>query len=136
MKKWLVISLMILFIASINFAEKKFSLNNLPAVVIKTVPTAGDTAVSPDLSEIKVVFSKEMFTHNSWSFAHFAKEISPEFTGQIQYLDDKKTCVAKVKLKPGKTYAIWLNYGNHQGFRDKNLKPAIPYLLVFRTADQ
>jgi hypothetical protein len=62
-------------------------------------------------------------------------ETFPEITDQkgIKYLKDKRTCVLPVKLKPGKTYAIWINSQNNNAFRDTKGKPAIPYLLVFKT---
>ena len=56
--------------------------------------------------------------------------------GQPRYLGDKRTCVLPVKLEPGKTYAIWLNTANYQNFKDTMGRPAVPYLLVFRTKGQ
>jgi hypothetical protein len=41
-----------------------------------------------------------------------------------------------VKLEPGKTYVIWLNSQKFRNFKDKDGQPAVPYLLVFETADQ
>ena len=34
---------------------------------------------------------------------------------------------------PGKTYAIWLNSQKFRNFKDTAGRPAVPYLLVFRT---
>jgi RNA polymerase sigma-70 factor (ECF subfamily) len=50
------------------------------------------------------------------------------------HLKDKRTCVVKVKLEPGKTYAIWLNSEKFHNFKDADGRPAVPYLLVFQTA--
>lgn len=38
-----------------------------------------------------------------------------------------------MKLKPGKTYAIWLNSKNFGNFKDTDGHSAVPYLLVFET---
>jgi hypothetical protein len=54
-------------------------------------------------------------------------------SGDIRYLDDGRTCVLPVKLEPGKTYATWINSGRFLGFKDRDRRPAVPYLLVFET---
>ena len=51
----------------------------------------------------------------------------------IHYEKDRRTCVLKVKLEPGKTYAIWLNSDKFTNFKDADGRPAVPYLLVFQT---
>ena len=53
--------------------------------------------------------------------------------GKPKYLADKRTCVLPVKLEPGKTYAIWVNSEKFGNFKDTEGRPAVPYLLVFRT---
>jgi RNA polymerase sigma-70 factor (ECF subfamily) len=102
-------------------------------VVVKTVPQAGDTAVDPRLKQISVTFSKDMMTEKMWSWVMISKESFPKMTGEVSYLNDKRTCVAPVELEPGKTYAIWFNSKKFDSFRDTNNIPAIPYLLVFET---
>ena len=61
----------------------------------------------------------------------------PEIAGEVRYLADGRTCVAPVKLYPGRKYAIWFNSPNyrHSAFRDRNNIPAVPYLLVFETSE-
>ena len=49
------------------------------------------------------------------------------------YATDGKTCVARVKLEPDRTYAFWLNSDNFQNFKDADGRPAVPYLLIFQT---
>ena len=51
----------------------------------------------------------------------------------IHFEKDKRTCVASVKLEPGKTYAVFLNSPKFTSFRDIKGRPALPYLLVFKT---
>ncbi len=116
-------------------AESKISLNSMPPVVVKTFPQAGDTSVEPSIKEIRVTFSKEMMTQEMWSWVIVSKETFPQVVGEVGYLNDKRTCVAPVKLEAGKTYAIWFNSVKYNAFRDKNNNPAIPYLLVFQTRE-
>ena len=114
-------------------AGDNVSVKTMPPVVIKTIPQSGDTRVDPSVKEIRVTFSKEMMTDNQWSWVKVSDETLPEIVGKTYYLKDKKTCVLPVKLKPGKTYAIWINYGKYNYFKDKDGNSAIPYLLVFET---
>ena len=51
----------------------------------------------------------------------------------IPYEKDKRTCVLKVTLESGKTYAIWVNSEKFTNFKDADGRPAVPYLLVFQT---
>jgi RNA polymerase sigma-70 factor (ECF subfamily) len=108
------------------------TLESVPPVVVKTVPAAGAGDVDPKLTEIKVTFSKDM-EDNSWSWAMLSEESFPKMDGKPKYLDDKRTCVLPVKLEPGKTYAIWVNSEKFHNFKDKDGKPAVPYLLTFKT---
>lgn len=109
------------------------TLESVPPVVVKTVPEAGAGDVDPKLTEIKITFSKEM-QDGSWSWSTLSKESFPEMDGKPRYLEDKRTCVLPVKLQPGKTYAIWANSQKFRNFKDAAGQPAVPYLLVFRTA--
>jgi len=103
-----------------------------PAFVVKTEPPAGSTDVDPGLAEIKVTFSREM-ADGSWSWVTLNKEAFPEITGKISYAKDRRTCVAPVKLEPGKLYAVSLNSQKFLNFRDSKGAPAVPYMLVFKT---
>jgi RNA polymerase sigma-70 factor (ECF subfamily) len=114
-------------------AGDNVSVKTMPPVVIKTVPQSGDTGVDPYVKEIRVTFSKEMMTNNQWSWVKISGETFPEIAGKIHYLKDRKTCVLPVKLKPGKTYVIWINSGKYNYFKDPDGNSAIPYLLVFET---
>jgi hypothetical protein len=109
------------------------SVEGFPPVVIRTVPTSGDQAVDPSLREIRVTFSKDMMTHEMWSFVYAAPAPFPKIAGKIHYLGDNRTCVLPVALEPGKTYGIWINSQEHNSFRDTYQHPAVPYLLVFKT---
>ena len=133
MSKTLISVAVLLLAALVNAAgADDITLSTVPAVVVKTVPEAGSGDVDASLKEIKVTFSKEM-KDKSWSWSTASKESFPELKGKPRYLDDKRTCVVSVDLKPGKTYAIWLNSQNFGNFKDASGKSAVPYLLVFET---
>lgn len=102
-------------------------------VVVKTIPQAGAAAIDAKITEIQVAFSKDMMD-NSWSWSQLSDESFPKIIGKPKYLKDKRTCVVGVKLEPGKTYAIWLNSEKFDNFKDADGRPAVPYLLVFKTA--
>ncbi len=113
-------------------ADDAVSLSAAPPVVVKAIPQAGSDDVDPSITEIKVTYSKDM-TDGTWSWSTWVKETFPETTGNLDHLDDKRTCVLPVKLKPGKTYAIWLNSNNFGNFKDSDGHSAVPYLLIFKT---
>ena len=111
------------------------SVEGFPPVVVRTFPTSGDQQVDPSLREVRVTFSKDMMTHEMWSFVHASPAPFPKIAGAIRYLDDNRTCVLPVSLEPGKTYGMWINSQKHNSFRDTYQHPAVPYLLVFKTRD-
>ena len=134
MRKYITIALAMMVIAmtAVVSLAQELSIEGLPASVIKTAPVCGDTAVPSVTSEIRITFSKGMMD-KSWSFTQLSPETFPEIVGEPRYLADGRTCVITVKLKPNKTYIIWLNSKINLNFRDTTSKPAVPYLLVFKT---
>ena len=108
-------------------------IESMPPVVVKTIPESGMKDVAPGEMEIKVTFSKEM-SDGSWTWSSVWKESTPEMVGKPKYDADRKTCVARFKLEPGKTYAWWLNSANFHNFKDAKGHSAVPYLLIFKTA--
>jgi hypothetical protein len=109
------------------------SLASAPPVVVQTMPRAGATDVDPALTEIHVTYSKTM-RDGSWSWSTWGEENYPETMGKPRYLPDARTCVLPVKLEPGRFYALWLNSDRFKNFTDTNGRPAVPYLLNFRTS--
>jgi hypothetical protein len=103
-----------------------------PPVVVETFPVSGARDVAPGETDIRVRFSKPM-TDGSWSWSTAWEDSAPDIIGRPHYEADGKTCVAKVKLEPGKTYAFWLNSEKFLNFKDDEGRPAIPYLLIFQT---
>lgn len=109
------------------------SVKTLPPVVVKTVPISGDTRVdADDVTEVRVTFSKAM-ADGSWSWSDIGPDTKLPVTGKIRYDNDRRTCIAPVRLEPGRTYVTWLNSERYHNFRDKDGRPAVPYLLVFET---
>ena len=104
-----------------------------PPVVVRTFPAAGDQNVDPSLTQIRVTFSKDMLTHEMWSWVLASPAPFPKIAGEVHYLKDKRTCVLPVSLEPGKTYGMWINSQEHTSFRDTHQNPAVPYLLTFKT---
>jgi len=137
MKKQLMTTALVLFgliTANLN-AQDILTVENTKPVVIKTFPQAGATAVDPSIKQIRVTFSKDMMTNQMWSWVIASQDTFPKITGNVKYLNDKRTCVAPVSLKPGKTYAIWFNSQKYTNFKDTGRRSAVPYLLVFKTRE-
>jgi RNA polymerase sigma-70 factor (ECF subfamily) len=121
------------YVAAFNQqSSDQISATSIPPVVVKTVPEAGSNDVPPGEFEVQVTFSKEM--HNrSWSWCTVWDNSNPAAIGNPSYDATQRTCSMKVKLEPNTTYAYWLNTGRFTGFRDKEGRSAVPYLLVFQT---
>jgi hypothetical protein len=127
----IVLSLCIVFVGTAQTTGTP-TVESVAPVVVKAVPEAGSKDVAAGVVEIKVTFSKEM-ADGSWSWASAWKDSTPEGVGKPHYEADKKTCVLKVKLEPGKTYGYWINSQSFKNFKDSQGHSAIPYLLVFQT---
>jgi hypothetical protein len=136
MRRQLLIALSVLFILTsmARAQQQALSVATLPAVVVKTVPQAGDIKVDPNITEIRVTYSKRMLD-GSWSWGQISDDTMPPTTGKPHYLPDGRTCVLPVKLEPGRTYVLQLNSltGKFANFKDRKQQPAVPYLLVFQT---
>jgi serine/threonine protein kinase/cytochrome c-type biogenesis protein CcmH/NrfG len=104
----------------------------LPPVVVETWPVSGARDVEPGVVEIRVRFSKAM-ADGGWSWSTAWQDSTPESVGNPNYEPDHRTCVLKVKLEPGRTYAWWLNSDQFKNFTDPAGRPAVPYLLIFQT---
>ncbi len=133
MKSFFPVLALVTFVAGSVSRAEEVSVQTAQPVVVRTVPQAGSSDVDPKTAEIKVTFSKDM-EDGSWSWSQLSEETFPKMIGKPSYLKDKRTCVVKVKLEAGKTYAIWLNSEKFENFKDADSRPAVPYLLVFQTA--
>jgi len=133
MKSYFPVLALVTYMAGSVSSADEVSVKTAQPVVVRTVPQAGSTDVDPKTAEIKVTFSKDM-EDGSWSWSQLSEETFPKMIGKPSYLKDKRTCVVKVKLEPGKTYAIWLNSEKFENFKDADGRSAVPYFLVFQTA--
>lgn len=121
-----------LFLMPQSAASDPSRVETAPPVVVKTEPQAGTTDVDSKLKEIRITFSKDMLDQ-AWSVGIVTKDVFPATTGKPKYLEDKRTCVIPVALEPDHTYSMWLNSATLDSFRDRDQRPAVPYLLVFKT---
>jgi len=108
-------------------------LADFPPVVVNIVPELGAVNVDPGLREIRITFSKKMMDR-SWSLTEGTKYAVPRVHGEIHYDRDQRTCVIPVELEPGKTYVWGVNSERFRNFKDNDGRPALPYLIVFRTS--
>ncbi len=115
-----------------SLSEPDLILNEQPPVIVETFPVSGARNVQSGETEIRVRFSKEM-NDGMWSWSTAWENSTPDIIDPPHYEADARTCVVKVKLEPGRTYAFWLNSGNFVNFKDITGRPAIPYLLIFQT---
>lgn len=106
-----------------------------PPVVIRSEPVSGAEAVDPALTELRVTFNRDM-TLGNYSFTSTQFGPVPGSGGEPRFLPDGRTCVMPVKLKPSTAYVVGINWGRFNNFMDKDQNRALPWLLVFRTADR
>ncbi|MFO1514000.1 MAG: Ig-like domain-containing protein [Verrucomicrobiota bacterium] len=104
----------------------------VPPVVVKTAPVSGASDVDPALTELRVTFSRPM-SDGGWSWVKVNDATFPEMIATPHFLNNR-TCVLPVKLRPGKLYAVWLNFEEARNFQDGDGKAALPYLLIFQTS--
>jgi hypothetical protein len=124
---------MLVFLGLPVVAQQSTAVADLPPIAVKTVPQSGELAVDPALKEITVTFSKDMMTNQMWSWAQIDAASFPKLAGKPRFLSDKRTCVLPVHLEPGRSYALWVNSGSFNNFRDLGNRPAVPYLIAFQT---
>lgn len=134
--KHAIATFVFLIIAAQALADEQppVTLDSAPPVVVKTIPAAGSDDVDPGLQTISVTFSKKM-RNGSWSWVQMSKDTFPKMVGKPRYLENAKTNVLGVTLEPNHTYAIWFNSEKYQHFTDEQGRPAVPYLLVFKTGE-
>lgn len=111
------------------------TVDSNPPVVVETYPISGSDSVAPGVTEIWVRFSKDM-ADGSWSWSSAWQDSEPDSVESPKYLDDHRTCISKVSLKPGTTYGFWLNSEKYHNFKDTTGKAAVPYLFTFRTRQE
>jgi len=109
---------------------------DFPPRVVKTEPADRARDIDPNLAEIRVTFDRPMRQGRFWSWiimAPYGAYPGDKGAGEPTWDDDHKTCVLKVKMLPGTTYAVGVNSYRHTGFQDPDGQPAVPYTWVFKT---
>lgn len=133
MRKLLALFVCLLMISGSLVRAEGPSVASLPPSIIKTAPACGDLSVDANATaRIEVTFSKDM-QNDSYSWAQVSSDTFPQVVASPRFLADKRTCVLEVKLKPKKTYVIWINSEKYRNFKDLTGNAAVPYLLVFQT---
>lgn len=92
-------------------------------------PANGSRQVDPSTEEIRVTFDRPMKSTYSWC----ARADFPEARGRPFWTLDRKSCVLRVKLKPGTKYRLSLNTKKSQGFVSEDGIPLAPTLYTFST---
>ena len=105
---------------------------SVPPVVIQTYPRSGTDNVEPTINTLRVMFSRPM-QDGSWSWSAWTPESFPPTNGAPYYLPGHRVCLLPVRLESNKVYAVWLNSDQFQNFKDADGRPAVPYLLIFKT---
>jgi RNA polymerase sigma-70 factor (ECF subfamily) len=111
--------------------QPKSSKSTSPQIV-KTIPTAGETAVDSKLPEITVVFDRDMGEGMSWTggpplFPPLDKDRQSKWV-------DARTCILPVKLERGSFYRLGVNSSSYQNFRGRDGVPADSASIYFATA--
>ena len=99
--------------------------------VVKTEPANGADDVDPDaVTELRVTFDRDM---NTSSYAWCGPPILfPEPRGEAKWID-KRTCIAPVKLEPGRQYMFMINSAEDRDFKSTEGVPVVPVVYTFKT---
>jgi hypothetical protein len=109
---------------------------DFPPRVVKTEPADRARHVDPDLTEIRVTFDRPMKQGRNWSWIlmqAWGEYPGDKALGEPAWENGGKTCVLKVSLRAGTTYAVGVNSFRHTGFQDSADQPAVPFTWVFKT---
>jgi RNA polymerase sigma-70 factor (ECF subfamily) len=104
--------------------------DKVPPAVIELSPANGDTAVSPNTTELLVHFDRKMRPTTAWGNVDGR---FPELTGKPYWREDSMTCVLPVKLTPGKDYVLSLNDARFVDFESAEGVPLLPVRYTFST---
>jgi hypothetical protein len=97
--------------------------------VIRTVPTAGETGVSPAQGQLIVEFSEPMDTQTT----AWIPLTRLQTLGEPPVWETPTRCRLAVKLAPGESHQLALNSEQIVGFRAVDGRPAAPFRWTFET---
>lgn len=101
--------------------------------LVAMVPQNGATAVDPSTTELTFTFDVAM-QDGSWSVVGGPPDL-PTITGRPRYDRARKVLTLPVALAPGRTYRLWLNRDDKDGFRSALGVPLASVEVTFRTKD-
>ena len=97
------------------------------------VPPNGARDVDPAaVSELRVEFDRPMA--EGWSWVTEGGATFPPMAGKGYQTADRRAAALPVRLEPGRTYVIWLNSQQYDGFRGADGTPLPPLRWEFSTA--
>ena len=101
--------------------------------VTKTQPPSDGKNVDPSTQELRITFDQPM-DPESMSLVGGGPEY-PDITGKPRWIDDGKTVIFSVKLKPNHTYRCSVNNQKFDGFISKRGFSAVPHPIEFKTGE-
>jgi len=99
--------------------------------VTRTQPANDAKNVDPLTRELRITFDQPM-DPDSMSLVGGGDEY-PEITGKPKWIDEGKTVIFQVKLKPNHTYRCSVNNKKFDGFMSNRGFSAVPYPIEFKT---
>jgi hypothetical protein len=98
--------------------------------VLEIAPDMGDADVDPALSQLRIVFDRDMSSrgHSICGGGPYF----PVFGGEFRW-ENPRTFVMDMKLEPGHDYSFSVNCTTGRNFRSAEGTPAEPYPVMFRT---
>jgi RNA polymerase sigma-70 factor (ECF subfamily) len=101
--------------------------------IVSMDPANGAKDVDPNLKELRVTFDRPMGGGFSWTGGgpHF-----PKFRDRPRWIDDGKTCIVPVELKPNWDYRLGLNSPSHKNFTSRAGVALDPVVYRFKTRSE
>lgn len=99
-------------------------------IVLEMNPANGATAVDPQTTELRVTFSVPMGGGFSWTGGG---DTYPTVRERPHWMEEQRTCVLPVRLKPNHQYRLGLNSPSHKNFQSAAGVPLNPVIYTFRT---
>ncbi len=100
--------------------------------ILKTIPEVGAKGVDAALTEVTVVFDRDMAKGMSWT-GDPALFPSVDKSREARWAD-ARTCVLPVKLEQGKYYRLGINSTSRRNFRSAEGTPVAASAIYFVTA--
>lgn len=103
-----------------------------PAQVVAFDPPQGATGVDPGRTTLSVTFDRQM-DPGGWAWVIENESTAPEI-GASSWDPAHRTSTVEARLEPGRTYVLWVNFGEYDYFKDLQGVPAAATRWSFSTA--